>query len=47
MKNNSEKQTMECRNARVAKTAYNTYFMFADGKNNIFLSEHFHLNLYL
>lgn len=22
----------------------NTHFMFADGKSNIFLSEHFHLN---
>lgn len=43
-KNNSEKQTMECRNERVAKTVYNTRFMFADGKSNIFLSEHFHLN---
>lgn len=35
---------MECRNARVPKTVYNTHFMFADGKSNIFLSEHFHLN---
>lgn len=35
---------MECRNERVAKTVYNTHFMFADGKSNIFLSEHFHLN---
>lgn len=38
---------MECGNARMATAIYNSHFMFANGKGNIFFSEHYYLDLYL